>query len=89
MPVILSMLDISFEDIEIRLAKIIGQIVYELSKHDLHLKYVDNFIKFFISICNNKEVEMRRQGIFNLACFNMLYKDIQEDLGIDFYDMFL
>lgn len=76
MPIILSMLDISFYDIEIRLARVIGKIVYEISKHDLHLKYMDSFIKFFITICNNKEVEIRRQGIYNLACFNMLFKDI-------------
>lgn len=46
-------------------------------------------VNFFASVCTSKEVEMRRNGAYNLACFNMLFKDCQEEYCIDFQDIYL
>ena len=48
------------------------------------MKYKEKFIEFFLSICSNKSIEMRRNGAYNLPCFYALYKEQQAELGIDF-----
>jgi hypothetical protein len=69
MPVVFSTMEVIIEEITIRLAKILGKLVFKLKEFDLHLKYKDQLVAFFLSTCTNKELEMRRAGCFNLPCF--------------------
>lgn len=88
-PVIINNLDLNIDEIEIRLAKIIGKIAYKIKGYDLHLEYKKQFVDFFIKACNHKEMDMRRHAAYNLPCFNVLYKEYQEELGVNFQDYFL
>lgn len=85
---VIKTIDVGIEEIVQRLAQLIGKIVYNLKPFEFHLKYQDHFVDFFKSICQHKEVEMRRFAAYNLACFNQLYKDYQNELGIDFQDIY-
>lgn len=77
------------EDIQVRLAEIIGRVVHQLSPFNLHMKHKNVFINFFKFIANHKELKLRRLAAFNLPCFNKLYKDSQDDGEIDFNEIIL
>ena len=48
-PVIFNAMEATIEDIILRLANIIGKIVYKLSKIDqIHLKYKEKLMEFFV-----------------------------------------
>jgi len=83
-PIVLTTITEGIEDIDLRLAQLIGKVAYKLSSFDLHTYYKEQFIEFFLDVCNHKDLEMRRHGAYNLACFNQLFKDYQEENGIDF-----
>lgn len=51
---------IGIEEILLRLAKLIGKVVYKLKEFNLHELYKEKFIEFFQEICSHKDVEMRR-----------------------------
>jgi hypothetical protein len=72
-PVVLSTMEVIIEEITFRLAKILGKIVFKLKDFNLHLKYKDQLVPFFISTCTHKELDMRRAGCYNLPCFYLLY----------------
>ncbi|MFS8159899.1 MAG: hypothetical protein ACMG6E_06760 [Candidatus Roizmanbacteria bacterium] len=40
----------------------------------IHLKYKDKLVEFFLFCCQHKEIEMRRAGSYNLPCFHSLFK---------------
>jgi hypothetical protein len=63
------------EDIQARLAELLGKIVFKLQPFGLHLKHKNAFIKFFKFMVGHKELKMRRYAAYNLPCFNQLYKD--------------
>jgi hypothetical protein len=75
LPLVFSIMEAGIEDINIKLAEIIGKVVYMLSPMGLHLTHKEKFIEFFTNICNHKEPEMRKNGAFNLTCFNKLYRE--------------
>lgn len=45
---------------------------------------MQRFVDFFIDVSQSKELEMRREAAFNLPCFNLMFKQYSEELGIDF-----
>ena len=57
------------------MAKLIGRIVHKLSAFDLHIKYKDEILTFYKEIIEHRDEENVKQGIYNLPCFNLLYKD--------------
>ena len=57
------------------MAKLIGRVVHKLSAFDLHIKYKDQILTFYKEIINHSDEENALQGILNLPCFNLLYKD--------------
>jgi len=62
----------------------LGKIVHKLKQFDLHLQYKDKFLEFFQIVSSHKDIEMRRHGAFNLACFNSLYKEFESESGLDY-----
>jgi len=52
------------------MSEIIGRIVYKLSTYDLHTKYKDQILSFFLAVCNSDKDEIKEFGIFNLPCFH-------------------
>lgn len=77
------------EDIQARLAELIGKILFNLQPFGLHLKHKAAFIQFFKFMVGHKELKMRRYAAFNLPCFNQLFKECQEELDIDFSEIIL
>jgi len=57
------------------MAGIIGKIVHKLSAFDLHLKYKTEILVFYKAIIEHRDQENVKMGIYNLPCFNLLYKD--------------
>ena len=88
-PVVLDTIDIQIEEIEQKLAQMLGKIVYKLKEFDLHLKKKEPILEFYSLISQHKEIEMRRHGAYNLACFNSLYKEFQGDSEIDYQELYL
>ncbi len=76
-PNFLKALDIKNNHYEIisRMAKLIGRIVHKLSAFDLHIKYKEQILTFYKEIIEHRDEENVKQGIYNLPCFNLLYKD--------------
>ena len=61
----------TIEEITHKLAEMIGNIAFKLSKtFSMHLEYKAELLEFFVHCFNSKEVEMRRFAAFNLPCFN-------------------
>lgn len=58
------------DEIILKMAEIIGRIVYKLSTYDLHIKYKDKILTFFLAVCNSENVEVKEFGIYNLPCFH-------------------
>ena len=58
------------DEIILKMAEIIGRIVYKLSTYDLHMKYKDKILTFFLYVCNSKNDEVKAFGIYNLPCFH-------------------
>lgn len=63
------------DEIIARMAKLIGRVVHKLSAFDLHIKYKEQILTFYSEIINHSDEENALQGILNLPCFNLLYKD--------------
>ena len=76
------------EEIQLRLAEMIGRIVHALQPFELHMRYKDPFLDFFKKIINHKEIKMRRHAAFNLPCFNQLYHGLDE-FDLDFNEIYL
>lgn len=57
------------------MAEIIGKIVHKLSAFDLHLKYKEQILNFYKAMVEHRDPENNKMGIYNLPCFNLLYKD--------------
>ena len=76
------------EEIQLRMAEMIGRIVFSLSAFGLHLKFKDPLLDFFRKMANHKELKMRRHAAFNLPCFNQLYHGLDE-FDLDFNELYL
>ena len=63
------------DEIIARMAKMLGRIVHKLSAFDLHLKYQEQILTFYKEMIEHRDEENVMQGICNLPCFHMLYKD--------------
>ena len=81
---VLNTMEIMVEEIELKLAEMIGKIAFKLSTFKVQFDTKQQLVDFFKNLCQNKEVEMRRHAAYNLACFHMLYHDSEEKLNIDF-----
>ena len=79
------------EEIQMRLAEIIGKIVFQLQPFNFHMKYKEQILEFYKMMVAHKEIKMRRQAVFNLPCFHSLYKnqDIQDEYDLDFNELYL
>jgi hypothetical protein len=63
------------DEIIARMAQLIGRVVHKLSAFDLHIKYKEQILMFYREIINHRDENIVLQGILNLPCFNLLYKD--------------
>ena len=63
------------DEIVARMARLIGPIVHKLSAFDLHLKYKEPILTFYKEMINHRDEDNVLCGIYNLPCFNLLYKD--------------
>lgn len=77
MPNVLKALNIknNHDEIIARMACLIGKIVHKLSAFDLHIKYKHEILTFYKQIIDHRDPDNVKQGIVNLPCFNLLYKD--------------
>jgi hypothetical protein len=48
------------EEIQQRLAEIIGKVVYQLQPFNFHMKYKELILEFYKMMVANKEIKMRR-----------------------------
>jgi len=53
----------------------IGRLVHKLATFDLHIKYQREILTFYKAIIDHTDEENVMQGICNLPCFHLLYKD--------------
>ena len=60
-----------------KIADIIGEVVNQLVRFDLHLKHKKEFIKYFRRICDHPKAYMRKKACFNLPCMNLLFKSVE------------
>jgi HEAT repeat protein len=86
---VLRTLNADVEEIQTRIAEAIGPIIHKLSIFNLHIKYREEFLQFYKVIVNHKEVKMRRYAAYNLPCFNKLLKEYQDEVDIDFNEVYL
>jgi hypothetical protein len=63
------------DEIIARMAQLIGRVVHKLSAFDLHIKYKEQILCFYQELIEHREEENVMQGILNLPCFSLLYKD--------------
>ena len=79
MPNILKLIakDNRIQEITVRMAQIIGKVVYKLSRNNsnLHRKYQTEIIDFYNRICEDHETEdCRFHAAYNLPCFHACYR---------------
>lgn len=72
-----------------RLAELIGKIIFKLQALGLHIKHREPLMEFFKKMINHKELKMRRYAAYNLPCFNKLFKEYQDEFDVDFNDIYL
>ena len=82
MPCILKLIahDNRIQEITVRMAQIIGKVVYKLSRNaaNLHRKYQAEIIDFYTRICDDYETEdCRYHAAYNLPCFHACYRPPQ------------
>jgi hypothetical protein len=70
------------------IAKNIGSIAYTLQKRKFLGQFQSEFMNFYKEIIFHKELDIRIIGVYNLPCFHLLYKDIQEQSEIDFSQIY-
>jgi hypothetical protein len=76
MPNILKLIarDNRIQEITVRMAAIIGKVVWKLSKSGMHRKYQIEFVEFFNRITEDFETEdCRYHAAYNLPCFHLCY----------------
>lgn len=61
-----------------------GEIVFNLSKKKMHLQHKNELLNFWKDMLVHDDVELKNQAIYCLPCMFLLFKDVQEDCGIDF-----
>lgn len=59
-----------------RMAVMIGQIAYKLSKLGLLLKYKEPILNFYKATTTHESQSVQRAALFNLPCFHLLFKDV-------------
>jgi predicted adenine nucleotide alpha hydrolase (AANH) superfamily ATPase len=72
-----------------RVASMLGEIVHQLVRFDLHMKYKKEFIEYFKEICDDKESSIRLKACYNLPCFNLLFKSVEKEFDIQFSEIYL
>ncbi len=76
MNAVLELMVTDIEDIEIRLAHIIGKIVHKLSiVTETHIIFKEKLLEYFNTMCCHKNNEIKRYASYNLVCFHMIYKN--------------
>lgn len=58
-----------------RMSELIGRIVHKISAFELHIKYQEQILTFYKAIIEHRDEKNVIQGIRNLPCLNLLYKD--------------
>lgn len=72
-----------------RIAEVYGPVVYKMSQRGLHLSYKKELIEYYREICNHKQESIRKWAVYHLPCMNLLFKDCQVEMDIDFKDLYL
>lgn len=92
MPCFLNFIDLSEqeEQAEIleRIASIFGKCVFALSKFDLHMRYKSEIMQFYKLMTGHKTDKIRSFAVFNLPAMLLLYKSVESELNLSFYNMF-
>jgi mannose/fructose-specific phosphotransferase system component IIA len=71
------------------MAENLGLIVHNLSTFNLHLKHREEFLNFFKMMVSHKDPKMRRHAAYNLPCFYKLLKEYQDEVDLDFNEVYL
>lgn len=73
-PPLLKMLTLGVHDeIDLRLSKMFGSIVFSLVKLELHLKYKEQLFSYYRQLLDHPKDEIRINAAYNLPCFNSIY----------------
>lgn len=65
-----------------------GQIIFNIAKWDLHLKYKNQLIDFYKQICDHKDDEVRMSAVYNLPCMNYYFKQVEDEVGVLFQEFY-
>lgn len=68
------------DEIRIRMAKLVGKILDRFAHFMLANQYKDMFIEFFKATIQDKVFEVRLGLVYNLPCFNFIFKDADDSL---------
>ena len=58
------------------MAEIIGKVAFKLEKVGLHMNYKKEIITFYRDLTDHEDEDIRRLAVYNLPCFNLLYKSV-------------
>lgn len=70
------------------IANNIGIIAHTLQKRKFLGQFYSEFLQFYKEIIFHKEIDIRVIGVYNMPCFHLLYKDMQEQCEIDFSQIY-
>lgn len=92
-PCVLSNLDIDnhAEQIDLldRISQLCGLVAFKLSeREDIHLVHKQEFLEFYLHICDHKEVGIRKRAVFNLPAMHKLFKSEEKEFGFTFQDLY-
>ena len=76
-------------DIIKRVSDIFGKILYKVSKFDAHMKYITEMTNYYKFMVAHKEPCIIESALYYLPCMHLLYKDHQQDIGIEFDKLYL
>ena len=92
-PCVLSNLDLDnhAEQIDLldRISQLCGLVAFKLSERDdIHLTHKQEFLEFYLHICDHKEVSIRKRAIYNLPAMHKLFKSEEKDFGFTFQELY-
>ena len=72
-------------DLLARISEMCGLLAFKLSeRNDFHMTHKQEFLEFYLHICDHKEELIRKKAVYNLPCMHQLYKSEEANFGFTF-----
>jgi hypothetical protein len=72
----------------VRITCVLGQVLHKLQKYEVHLKHKDQIAIFYKYACNHYEASIVEKAVFNLPCMHLLYQSVQQEIDINFFQLY-